>query len=842
MDELDTSHVMARQHALTSAQREQSVRLVVFPLFSSFEQQIRSLYPFAYFCNGNGWITENADSDDARKLGHVHFAKKAFPQALEAYLQSTELDPKDYRPLWNASAVYFELGDYQSATHYAQKALGAIDDKGSDTALKVQTRGVRSLLHLRHHDEASAMIKALGSSEEQKDLDKALQAAIHSEDAKEVAWIKNGRSARHLPYCKPGMFNIPEFYTVGHDKANSMYDYLLMRQTGPSEKIAFLFGDIGDARHLFKTLTAIDRLEVAKRTDREYHFTIIDIKPEVLARDLLFFLLLDQLASELRGSNTFLSGKVDSTLATLYYAYVSQVMPPKVYQHLQDTIVFAIDALESRTAMPSWIVLRESDHGSIIATLRSWQTEAIKKYPAYRFIQNAHKARAQSIVNRSQYGAPPEEYGSTVSKERDLETKDYGACCMLLPPSSALDEDLKKILDLPATSNDRSRRLQRYTEDTWKPNVTLVDLNYVLQGRDLLDVGHDAMEFAETLYDGCVWPGPKRTTKLYDFAKGYFLATARGISGIRDRLTIEARSGEIGRILEGIRYGHMNDRDPSYPTTYDRIHLSNIPDYVGGTLFKYIYALPLLKSKASSFACSNCLRNPHAFSSLALFDNEYTRLPDASSVEKVFKVKVTQLEEMKGTLFPKDDEDIPAPLRDMMASLMGGSGGLLTREETETWLYGLFLKIALPTHRPNWNHMELVYSPLNLSMFFRILSTLFANGYPAHWLADILVTIATNRMQTTTRPPRSCPLDIAETKKIHPLKYVDISPFTTEFRTLTGLWLGELPFGLATSVSVPPPSRIREYSIRFSDTHWQGEERNPVFALLFTELAILKLF
>jgi len=113
----------------------------------------------------------------------------------------------------------------------------------------------------------------------------------------------------------------------------------------------------------------------------------------------------------------------------------------------------------------------------------------------------------------------------------------------------------------------------------------------------------------------------------------------------------------------------------------------------------------------------------------------------------------------------------------------------------EKWLYGLFMKIVLPTNRPT-QHLKLIYSPLNMTVLFRILETLHENGYPAHWLEDVLVTLLSNRVKTTARPPLTYPLKITETTKDFADAHVDLSPFVTELRTLTGLWLAELPLAL----------------------------------------------
>ena len=79
---------------------------------------------------------------------------------------------------------------------------------------------------------------------------------------------------------------------------------------------------------------------------------------------------------------------------------------------------------------------------------------------------------------------------------------------------------------------------------------------------------------------------------------------------------------------------------------------------------------------------------------------------------------------------------------------------LLTREEVEKWLYAFFMKTVLPTKRPAVQGVAPIFSPLNMSVLFRLLSTLFHNGYPARWLSGILSTLLNNEVETTARLPR----------------------------------------------------------------------------------------
>jgi len=77
-----------------------------------------------------------------------------------------------------------------------------------------------------------------------------------------------------------------------------------------------------------------------------------------------------------------------------------------------------------------------------------------------------------------------------------------------------------------------------------------------------------------------------------------------------------------------------------YPQAYDRIHLSNVPDYVGGTLSSSLYALPLTYPGKESYVTSSCLRNTPRFKKVVEFDNEYVTLSAPSDLVKTFQVRM----------------------------------------------------------------------------------------------------------------------------------------------------------------------------------------------------------
>lgn len=137
-----------------------------------------------------------------------------------------------------------------------------------------------------------------------------------------------------------------------------------------------MFGGIGDARNLHCTLLTIagDNSQ-GKGKDRLFHFTLVDIKPAAIARDLLVFLLLEEVADF--GSD-MASIERHNLLPCLYYTYLAPVMPRGVYDVLQKRIRTLIDMLEGQRDLPSFLDVPELYRPRILRVLRQWKTEADK--------------------------------------------------------------------------------------------------------------------------------------------------------------------------------------------------------------------------------------------------------------------------------------------------------------------------------------------------------------------------------------------------------------------------------------------------------------------------------
>lgn len=166
-------------------------------------------------------------------------------------------------------------------------------------------------------------------------------------------------------------------------------------------------------------------------------------------------------------------------------------------------------------------------------------------------------------------------------------------------------------------------------------------------------------------------------------------------------------------------------------------------------------------------------------------------------------------------------------------------GKQLTRARLEKWLYGFFLKISLPAVR-NPDHSAAIYSPLNLTAWFRLVAHLHDKGYPAHWLATVLENLSSGTIKTTARAPTKEDLNAQDVDKAWPLRQMSVAPWLGEFTTLLSIWRRLIPFGFVTSKDAAPPLKdICLYSLSFPDFAVPGNVRLrvPHFTLVFYHTA-----
>jgi hypothetical protein len=738
--------------------------------------------------------------------------------------------------LLNISAVHYELGNYTKVIEDVHQALSLIPVANNGAASKALIRASRAHVYLKQYSQANELVQRLDESTSKAEIERCVTLGQESDAAKTV-----GSGVRNLPHYKPAIAIAPNYFNVGNDDAMSLFDHLLISNTSTSETITYFFGGIGDARHLFQTIRMIWAIESdsvnkgrvlnswAEMKRCNYHFTVNDINGCALARHLLVLLLLEEIADAVGNTAPDQVNKPPVALVTLFFLYVGYVMPTQNYEYLQQTISRALQVLTVDVTLPGLLFVYNYGRESIITALQQWQKAAADAFPADNLVSQA-KATLQRL---KETGLKTDVAGMAPDGCHE-ELQYWIVSGLLLPPDDEIPRALKRLLKMPMHGQSATN-LKHYIEQNWKPNATLADMNNLNELKQNVFAVHDPFWQASMPY-ACIRIGndPENPQKLYDYLAPFFVHTAQAVRGLAGRLHVEMMTGDVTVALGRITKQDVKDRPKHFPQRYNRIHLSNIPDYVGGSLFTYIHVLPLLKDKPSSFALANNCRNAPAFPSIEAFNSEYTTVHTDRDLVNLLGAKTISLNKIDNILL-QTVEGVKYPMPRYHA-YQRTQGDLSLCSEVEHWLYAIFLKIALPASVSEMG--SCIYSPLNLTIFFRLISRLHELGYPAHWLSEVISAILSNQVHTTARFPCTSPLTVEESDRKHSRMHIDIAPFIPEFSALTAMWMYELPFGIAALLSTPKLSSMKRYTIRF--TKVTDQEKNlqpsiPALTVLFTQ-------
>lgn len=370
---------------------------------------------------------------------------------------------------------------------------------------------------------------------------------------------------------------------MGHDAADTMVTPPMLATSGKT--LAFLFCGIGDARNLLATLAFISLLEMQKPTAKTFHFTIVDHKAAVFARDLLIFQLLLDAVKESKA-------KSRETLVVVSFLFAAQVMPQWVYDRLQQAIRTVLGSLENtNTDVMGMFYIPADTRWRISRHLEAWQQ------PPEPWYNTASLRR----LTREHVGDQDEEFGTSrdpipgtpAGCENDgPDALGFEEMTVLLPHMDLLEAKEPHFAKIfLAYSRTHSQALMKnisdYIDSMWQPNVTLVDLDYEnkREGTHRPLMAIRPHEVARALFGHIPATIAGKTSGVLNHIVSFFEFVANFMDKIRSRTAIEVVIGEMSDTFQRLRHGLLRDKqskmgklDPLvFPDNYDRIHTSNIP-------------------------------------------------------------------------------------------------------------------------------------------------------------------------------------------------------------------------------------------------------------------------
>ncbi|KAI0889907.1 uncharacterized protein GGS22DRAFT_194210 [Annulohypoxylon maeteangense] len=760
-------------------------------------------------------------------LGSALLSAGKLPQAEWAFLEGRRFAEHDHRFPAKIAAIRYEMGKYPSAVYFTQRALSLLDPQLHDsTRQELYISMVKSCLLSGNLTKARTTIAHITSERDRQSLE---QWVLYMEPMTTVYPDKKAlwrEVINRLPKCRPKMLAKFEFIATGSEPIRGLDAHLLIESD--KEDQSYLFTNTGDARDVFATLFNIASApENRILSVKKFYFTMVDPNSAAFARNLLMFRML---ADWVRES----SQEQWITIAALTYTFASQIMPSWVYDRLKKAIRCVSDEL--RTNVPlimGRFCIDAKTRDSISSHFRNWQDPLRQPFNAGQILDITRQQlsepqrilmemAAKANTNKPRQVCEPD--GPDSLFFRDLN--------FMLPTLPLLDENEPELVDLAERYGYMSDCPPLAGETQFTPRMSFTPQEIA---RDLYweaDIDSEAMVGRSAFL--CI--------------ASFFATIARSSEKIQEQTMFKVIVDDAMNVMELAEHHLLNYDHPSIPDRYDMIDMSYLPDFVGGPLATFTYGIPILRHDKISEMMSVVSYNPTLWDTQDQFLTEYLLLADRSTITNTFATALTNRSSyMEALLSEKNpgSEGVMAMMqmpfswtRTSMKPLSWDQ--IMPRCELTKWLHMHFLKLCLPPHRVKTSG-RLVYMPLNMTAFFRLVIHLSRVGYPSHWLSAVLTEICSGRISTQARAPKGAIMDKSEAMHKYPQHDVFIKPFVEEFRTQFIIWRHLLPFGVLQNENpLPHISMIREYKQHFPyppDTLLE-HVYHPVIALVFWNVSM----
>ncbi|KAG7447536.1 uncharacterized protein BT62DRAFT_1060778 [Guyanagaster necrorhizus] len=798
-----------------------------------------------------------------KEEGNRYFKSRQFAQAAKLYEQAEEVEPGDPVFPSNLSAALYETGDYagsyqailRSAKLLSESPNPPLAAKLSSRLPKALTYGLRNrTVSLKDCHNDKQFIEQLklptGISD---DAWQELERAVGEHDT----LVQQARTGRlnfvSLSMARKAARSDLEYFTIGHDDVMSIitdwgsenkgnpFDLLKVSEQRLS-CLSFIWGGGGDGRHVYGSIIGLSQafLELTpdQRQTSRVHFTLLDIHPTTIARNLCLFMMIDELIT-MRLYKRDDGVQETEIKATIFYVWMGVALPSYCHVRFMNTVKFLLRELQTSSCrLPRWLHVTKDSIPGIVASLRYWDTqlsfqtvqEMLRRHRRFERrpvnLPNLHlkdiKAGIDDMTDEEvfKFGqmqlhmSPPskkearQEWLSGMrlmmfeilasgndgrrSAQFSVEEAWYGITQCFIPPKvlryrhEAFDELWASVLRSP--SQNLKKQAVEHIEATWKPNPSLFDGVQEVKF-DYPSVEFNAFEMVERISQFNSRMGLFKKRRMdedcpaYSVSEIFFDAVVNGLLALKDHIKIELLQGDISQELMKMAHG-IDDRPSDFPRMFTRIWLSNVPDYTHGPMNTATFVMPNLEPEPDASVASNCLLNPSIWKDSG--DNliyNYALL-NGNDFARFFGCHIV-------ASGPWDAIEFSAkPLPRLLSTLA-------TREELILWLTRVFITTILPPEPPNPRAELLcrVRYPNNLVAFFGLLMRLPTIGYPLHWISEYLNTLLSDNLVTDLVPYRGkFPIPPGEPAQHAPSRRVNLNPWLSELETITALSYEALPF------------------------------------------------
>ncbi|CAG9951502.1 unnamed protein product [Clonostachys rosea f. rosea IK726] len=553
-----------------------------------------------------------------------------------------------------------------------------------------------------------------------------------------------------VPRYRAVLQDEPEYFSVGHDMRGCGRSRLRHRGREASLCHHHLRGDGGSK-------------------SKKFHFTLVDVKPPVFARDLLVFHML----VAMRSQDDY--KKKEETSWAIAYVFAGQVMPPWASGILHESISALITTLEdsSSNVMDIFYVSGPARE-KIIHILKQWREPPVETYTVAairRMMVEQSDAQNKAFAKESE-DEPPHPKFPPGCLHTDSDARLFNDIHVVLPSVPLLERHEPELLLVSRayreshSPSDR-KALDDYINSTWKPNVTVLDFEFelkcedrgTLSGQPFFNWSPDGV--ATALFIALPYQIFLSKPGVFEHISAFFRKASSSLEQLGDRIVIEVVTGEMNDTFERLRYGLLRfgqkaigkprpeqvpkqirqDRHEQYPNFQHQASTNRVllSDYVGGSFTSFIHGIPLLREEGRSLLRSYVLRNLHAWDSHDIFLAEYLVLGEREARPHLLEV---QHEHPIGVAAHRATLIASCPSKIACHGEDSKCGSILTSSSSACPIFA--------TEPRTWG----VSAPLNLTSFLHLVAHVASLGYPRGWLSRILHELCTGMLtQTRAAPP-----------------------------------------------------------------------------------------
>lgn len=280
------------------------------------------------------------------------------------------------------------------------------------------------------------------------------------------------------------------------------------------------------------------------------------------------------LLDELSGIKSKQSDNSAMILNTVFFIYLSTMMPAYAFEHLNKTVSKALNALEAGEQPLRWLYTYKKDIPLYVSAMKAWQGEASKIFTSQEIVRNVFMNMGENKYSNPQFFDNAKD-GNCLN-EKQL----YVNAAILYPSRDVLKKHDPQFLAL--LEKHQSDLFRDHLIKHWHFNTTLMDVSWYSDiPRDEFDVGFDPFATLDHFPSIDSPSKPKHPSQLYDHFAPFLIDVSSAIKHLDGRFQMEAVLGDYTDVAEKLQFGLYGDdnegRPKDFPTAFERIHLSNVP-------------------------------------------------------------------------------------------------------------------------------------------------------------------------------------------------------------------------------------------------------------------------